>query len=193
MPLSWVNAKAGGNELSVVCGQQYNTLPIPVMPQNTEWFDAGPVAFAVESRVLAEAGATVGVGTGSIHVFSADRSREFLRFDCFEDSPHYHYVHWVNHTNTIWGYDPVSNGPMLDWVFSVIRDRLPEMLRGAGETDLADRVEREGFDKSTLPAVRQAAIAAKERTLHDPAMVAEFQNWYARWYQETFASDAAPR
>jgi hypothetical protein len=157
-------------ESIIVRGQAFNFMPIPMIEHNAEWFEAGPIAFAVEARVLGESQGNLATGGGTIHVFSADRSTEFVRFDCFDKEPHYHYLNHTDQINTVWGYDPNMNGPML-----------PGMLRMAGAGELADRVEREGFDKSVLGKLDGAMTTAHARTVEDRGMVEESEDWFRRW------------
>ena len=169
--------------VSVVRGQLHKFMLIPIMAHNAEWFEAGPVTFAVEGRVLGDKEGRVGERGASIHVFSADRREEYARFDCFEKVPHYHYILNADQHNIVWGYDPEINGPMLPWALGVIRTRLPTILRRAGATALAERVETDGFDASVLDKVEQAMIAAWDRTFPGTDMVEEGRDWYARWKQ----------
>ena len=167
----------------VVRGQAYDIMPIPMMAQNAAWFDGGPVSFAIEARLLSESQDDKSGGGGSIHVFGADRTEEFVRFDCFDSEPHYHYINRAKGRNVVWGYDTASNGPMAQWALAAIRDRLPELLRSAGADELAGRVEREGFDQRVLAGMAEAALAAHERTLQDEAMLGETREWVARWQE----------
>src|ERR1051325_10134353 len=96
----------------------------------------------------------------SIHVFNADRTEEFIRFDVFGKVLHYHYIlNDMNH-NILWGYDPDTNGPMIPWAIDSLRNRLPTMLRRAGAHALAAEVEEQGWDVSVLPQVEKAAAEA---------------------------------
>jgi hypothetical protein len=165
----------------VVSGQLHKFMLIPVMAHHAKWFDAGPVAFAVEARVLGDSRGNVGERGASIHIFSADRSQEWARFDCFEKVPHYHYILQASQHNIVWGYDPDINGPMLQWSLAVIRDRLPSILRRAGAAELADQLDSQGFDKSVLIAVEKAMIEAHERTIPGTEMIQEGRDWYDRW------------
>jgi hypothetical protein len=167
--------------VSVVRGQHHKFMLIPVMAHNAEWFEAGPVTFAVEGRVLGDKEGKVGERGASIHVFNADRSEEYARFDCFEKVPHYHYILNAEQHNVVWGYDPDINGPMLPWALGAIRTRLPAILRRAGATALADRVEAQGFDVAVLDKVETAMKAAWDRTFPGTDMVEEGRAWYARW------------
>ena len=172
----------------VVSGQSYDIMPIPMMAKNAEWFDAGPVSFAVEARLLSESNDGMSGGGGSIHVFSGDRADEYVRFDCFDSAPHYHYVNKAIRRNVVWGYDAGSNGPMPQWALGAIRDNLPGLLRSAGADELAARVEREGFDRPVLAKVAEAVSAAYQRTLTDTGMLDEGQEWIAAWRAEELAA-----
>jgi hypothetical protein len=80
----------------------------------------------------------------SLHVVGDD-GHEYVRFDVFDDDPHYHYVHNTPpgddpHNNVIM-FDTTANGDMLPWAVGCLRSRLPEMLRQAGGGDVADRLD----------------------------------------------------
>ena len=83
----------------------------------------------------------------SLHVFGPD-GHEYLRFDCFEDGPHYHYNHKTadgsayNHQVL---FDPVSNGDELTWALNCLRTRLPEMLAEAHGEDVAAALDYEAL------------------------------------------------
>jgi hypothetical protein len=165
----------------VVRGQRHKFMLIPIMAHNARWFEAGPVTFAVEGRVLADSNGKVGERGASIHIFNADRSEEYARFDCFEKVPHYHYILNAEQHNILWGYDAEINGPMLPWALNVIRTRLPSILRQAQATALAERVEKEGFDATRLQKVEQAMLEAWDKTFPGTDMVQEGRDWYDRW------------
>jgi hypothetical protein len=167
--------------VDVVRGQLHKFMLLPVMEHHADWFDAGPVTFAVEARVIGNSKGEIAERGASIHVFDAERRNEYARFDCFEGTPHYHFIlNDVQH-NVVWGYDPVINGPMLAWSLGVIRDRLPDILREARAPELAALVEREGFDASVLDGVKKAMIAAHARTFPGTDMIDEGLAWYSRW------------
>jgi hypothetical protein len=167
--------------VDVVRGQLHKFMLIPTMPRNTEWFEAGLVTFAVESRVLGDRSGNVAERGATIHVFNADRSEEYARFDCFETTPHYHYILNAQQHNIVWGYDPEINGPMPAWAIGVIGDRLPAILRRAGAAALAERVDVAGFDTGVLVKIERAMEAAWRRTFPGTDMVQEGVDWYNRW------------
>jgi hypothetical protein len=174
-------ASDGAKTVEVVRGQLHKFMLLPVMARHAEWFEAGPVSFAVEARVIGSSDNRVAERGATIHVFDAAREAEYLRFDCFEKVPHYHYILNDDGHNIVWGYDPEINGPMLDWSLSVIRRRLPEMLAAAGAGPLAETVRREGFDAGVLDRVEAAMKAAWLRTFPGDDMIAEGRDWYVRW------------
>jgi hypothetical protein len=159
-----------------------HTLPVPAFLEHTARFAAGPVTIGVEYRVLDEAaildfygpdarakfpnGAPAGMGTVidedglSLHVFGTDDGHEYLRFDCFDDAPHYHYIDPPASRNVVHDYDAVANGPIVEWAFEALRTRLREMLTHAGAGSLAEAV-----DTSAVAAVMPAVEAEARRML----------------------------
>jgi hypothetical protein len=155
-----------------------HTLPVPAFPEHTARFVAGPVTIGVEYRVLDEAtilafygpdarakfpnGAPAGMGAVinedglSLHVFGTADGHEYLRFDCFDDAPHYHYLDPPSSRNVVHDYDAVANGPIVEWAFDALRTRLREMLSHAGAAALADSVDPRSVAE-ILPAVEAEA------------------------------------
>ena len=164
-------------------GQTFSFMPIPMIEKNAEWIDAGPVSFAIEVRVLAgmDEAAGAGAGGGTIHVFGPDHAEEWLRFDCFDDEPHYHYLDQRAKTNTVWTYDDAVNGPMGPWAVSALRRNLPAILRSAGAEELAERVTREGVEAAAYDRVAQALARAHERSQSDASLAAESAEWFEQW------------
>lgn len=152
-------------------GTTYNVQPVPPDPASTDWFDAEPLRIGIEYRkvdpaALAEAYADDDEGMAeideaspeggftdegvSIHVVSTADDHEYLRFDVFVDEPHYHYVDKAAGTNTLVGFDTAAHGPMPQWTLGQLRERLPEMLRHAGASAVAETVTDEiGADIAT--------------------------------------------
>jgi len=174
--------------VSVVRGQYHRFRLIPIMDHHARFIPAGPVTFGVEGRVLGTPDGVIGERGASLHVFNADRSEEWLRFDCFHRVPHYHYVLHDRGHNVVWGYDTDSNGPMREWVMRTVRERLPALLRAAGAVHLADEVDRSGVDPAAVSAAEQAMIEADARTEPGqpwiPEMIREGVAWMARWKRE---------
>ena len=165
---------------------KYDIMPIPPIEAQSEKFDAGPVTIWVEYRLLDDAiAAAHQVNEGfdgkidqiadcgvSLHVFGeptpGDERIEFLRFDCFDEDPHYHYVSYANQTNEMVHLEPAATGDPLDWAMDRIRTRLPQMLARASAPDLANRVDMAEVDR-VLPKVAEAAYRA--RFSHDDAAI----------------------
>ena len=165
-------------------GIVYRVQPEPPDPEHTIWLDAGAVRFGVEPRVvdpeslrtayagnenaLAEIEANQPEGgfydSGvSIHVVGAADGHEYLRFDAFEDDPHYHYVepsgvhnHWVP-------FDPVAGGDVLAFALRSLRERLDPMLRAAGGDAVADRLDPAELAPA-IDELERRAIALREQS-----------------------------
>ncbi len=154
---------------------RYDVMPIPPVEAHTEWFEVGALAIGVEYRLVDEAVAAarqVEAATGtdgleaavlddrgvSLHVVGAVDGvrREVLRFDCFVEDPHYHYVSWRAKANEVLHVDPVADGDPLEWALERLRTRLPQMLARAGAPDLADAVDAAAV-AAALPRVAEAA------------------------------------
>jgi hypothetical protein len=163
----------------VVRGQYHKFMLIPPMEHHTRWFDAGPVSIGVESRALGNEDHMI--RGPSIHVFDPMHDTEYVRFDIFGDVLHYHFVLADKDHNIVWGYDPDTNGPMLDWAIAALRDRLPTMLRKAGAEDKAREVEQQGWDASVLEEVRTEAVKSMRPREDDVERSREGMEWMAKW------------
>jgi hypothetical protein len=164
-------------------GTVYGIPPQPHVPEHTASFPAGVVTFGVEYRdldpeslratyagdaaQLAELEKRSPEGGFSdrgvtIHVWDAEDGHLYVRFDCFDDEPHYHYNHRVGAdgavVNNVVDFDPVVHGPMLPWAIGCLRTRLPEMLEHAGAPDVAARL-----DPTVVgPAIDEVAARASD-------------------------------
>lgn len=139
----------------------YDIPPIPPDPECTRYLDAGAIRLGLEYRTLDDAEldrayaddpkskaaidaakpAEVDDRGVSIHVLGAEDGHEYLRFDVFDNGPHYHYIHSRRLENKIVDFDTVAMGDMLPWALEQIRSNLPVMLAHAGGTGLADQVD----------------------------------------------------
>jgi hypothetical protein len=167
-------------QVETIRGQLHRFMLIPLIEKHTRWFDAGPVSIGVEARALGDSPERMVRGP-SIHVCSADRAQEFIRFDVFGKVLHYHYILNDADHNVLWGYDPAVNGPMIPWAVAALRDRLPTMLRAAGAESLATEVEESGWDASVLEAVARAASEALAPRSDDLERAREGMAWMAKW------------
>jgi hypothetical protein len=142
-------------------GIVYRMQPEPPHPE-CRWFDAGAVRLGVEYRrvdpeglrklyagdaaALAElerhspAGGFHASGV-SIHVVGADDGHEYLRFDAFDDDPHYHYIRPTGDHNHWIPFDPVAGGDVLAFALRSLRERLAPMLVEAGGEAVAARLD----------------------------------------------------
>jgi len=170
----------GDRTVDVIAGQHHKFMLIPVMEEETTWFKADPLLFGVESRAFGAPG-TVAERGASVHVFDAETQEEWLRFDCFDNHPHYHYILQGSQHNIVWGYDPVANGPMFQWTIKTLRDGLVPMLHRAGADKLARNLELSGYDTAVLGDIERAMVKARERTFPGTDMIEPSIHWYNRW------------
>jgi hypothetical protein len=107
------------------------------MSSESATIQAGAVTFALQYRTV---NADQGV---CIHVMGspAGDMTELLRFDCFDNVPHYHYAPLAQ--NERHNLDKVSAGNPLDWAVGRLRTRLPEMLEHAGYGEVASKLDRD--------------------------------------------------
>ncbi len=157
----------------------YDVLPIPPVEAHTRWFDAGALRIGVEYRLLDDAiasahmrvvdyGGKYAQAQGvddcgvSLHVCGQQDGewRELLRFDCFEEDPHYHYLSLRDKMNDMVHMEPVANGDPLAWALERIRTRLPQMLARARAEDVAKRVDMAALE-AALPRVAEAAYRVR--------------------------------
>lgn len=75
--------------------------------------------------------------------------KQILRFDCFEDDPHYHYD--PTGTNTMFHLDPLTMGSPLEFSLNQIGQRVIEMIAKAGFQVLSSTIDgsliRAGIDQ----------------------------------------------
>lgn len=160
---------------------RYDKMPIPPIEKHTRYIDVGNVRIGVEYRVLTddlvaairpalqtatgeEEGQLVELDDSgvSLHVFAGPegQQKEYLRFDCFSEDPHYHYVDWQNNSNEVLHIDPVADGDPLSWSLTRIGTRLPQMLGRAGAADVAKRVDMNLIEQS-MQEIEQMAYHAR--------------------------------
>ena len=161
-------------------GQRYPILPIPWIPEHTEMIPAGVLTIGVGHRVLDEATAKayldevgyvrersddgaertyMGRDAGvCIHVLGPDREGElveYLRLDCFDDEPHYHYVYNDERAQDRVFMDPTLEGDPMEWALERLRTRMPEVLVKVGAPELAAQVDQTAIE-AAMPEVRRA-------------------------------------
>lgn len=93
---------------------------------------------------------------------------EILRFDCFDQMPHYHYGP-ANH-NIRLNMDKTTVGNPFGWTLDNLRTKLPAMIQRAGYADLAAAVEANPVAESVFDAVeakgRQMAVGMRRTVTH---------------------------
>jgi hypothetical protein len=121
-------------------------------------FEAGNVCFALQYRALMP---DQGV---SLQVVSnvEGEEKELLRFDCFDQNPHYHYD--PDGRNVCFDMDKTTAGNPVGWTLKQLRTRLPEMLNKAGYEEIAKKLDCPSV-LSKLDQVEEAAryMAIKQR------------------------------
>ena len=156
-------------------GTRYPQLPIPMVAEHCIAVDAGPVRLVVESRRLTnaiiastydgavEAAVEFDDFGATLHVCGTADGLEHLRFDCFENEPHYHYIDQAAGANTVVRIDEVAVGDPVEFSLTRVEHRLPEMLRQCGLDGLADEVAGQ-LDrvKTAVDAVRDLMTKARQ-------------------------------
>ena len=160
-------------------GTVYTVAPIPPDAERTTYVEAGALRFGIEFRLLDDAelaanyegedmdeiqantkGEPIQDNGVSIHLMGSRDNREYLRFDMFEQDPHYHYIEPSGEKQTIVQYDRVAMGDMLPWTLNQLRTRLPEMLAFAGGAGLIAELDPQLIDVS-LREVQKLALEAQ--------------------------------
>src|SRR6185312_9726004 len=98
-------------------------------------------------------------GGVSLHVCDAGSGVEYLRFDAFKKDPHYHYI-FPDRSHIAVRIDESAVGDALDWILSVVAERIPAMLVTAGASDLANDLDT-GDVTSAMAQVRELAEAGR--------------------------------
>lgn len=163
---------------------------IPHIPEDTEYFQVGPLTIGVESRLLTD-GTTAAIQEGlgsidvetirrlkaeyiqsnsglhdggvSLHVFGKPNGElvEYLRFDCFKRDPHYHYG-YVDSDPDQRFLDTVADGDPLTWSLERLGTKLKDMLHHAGAHEEASTINQADLDE-VLPKVKNAAEKILDR------------------------------
>ena len=160
-------------------GIRFELMPIPMVSEHCIPVAAGAVQLVVESRqltdqILAEtyAGGEIPAAKvhyddfgASLHVCGTD-GLEHLRFDCFENEPHYHYIEQASQANTVVRIDEIAVGDPIDFSLACVEQRLPDMLRKAGVPALADQVSGQMDQvRTAVVEVRRLMESARAKPL----------------------------
>jgi hypothetical protein len=156
-------------------GNRYDQLPIPMVTEHCIPVDAGAVQLLVESRrltndILNETFAGTVVAEvhfddfgASLHVTGTADGLEHLRFDCFENEPHYHYIDHSAGGNTVVRIDELAVGDPIEFSLACVEHHLADMLRNCGVVGLADEVAGQPDTVSSAVAeVRELMLKARQ-------------------------------
>ena len=134
-------------------GNRYDVMPIPMVADHCITVDAGAVQFVVESRRLTNEIIEDTYHGGSekdmhfddygatLHVCGAADGLEYLRFDCFENEPHYHYIDQGAVRNTVVRIDELAVGDPIAFSLACVERHLADMLGNCGVPALAVEVQ----------------------------------------------------
>jgi hypothetical protein len=171
-------------------GTHYDLMPIPPVEEHCVSVPAGPIRFVVESRQLTEetareASAEIAAHIegrenqaedhgASLHVYGAEDGLEHLRFDCFENEPHYHYINNAEGGMVIVRLDQCAEGDPIAWTLTRLRERLPQMLEFAGVPALGAAV-RDDYEtvRSAGETVADLLVKAHVTAIEEHALSAE--------------------
>ena len=128
------------------------------MEKGNTVINAGPIDIAMSYRaeIMDDQGLC-------LQVYSEvdGKDTEILRFDCFDQAPHYHYGP-ENHNIRLF-MDKTTAGNPLGWTIGNLRHNLPDMVRRAGYGNLADSLETRPVDTAKLD---EAEATAREMSLN---------------------------
>ena len=157
----------------------------PAIPERTTYVSLGAVTVGIEPIVMTDAsvsafretrgidlptarklmddydvnGGTVRESGVSIHVYGDEDGEpaEYLRFDCFAQVPHYHYVYAAPEKRPVRVHlDTTANGEPVPWALERLRTRLAQMLENAGASHLAGQVGQTEIE-AAMPSITAAA------------------------------------
>lgn len=115
------------------------------MEKGSTIIDAGAVSIAMEYRddIMNDQGLCV-----QLYAEIEGKDTEILRFDCFDQAPHYHYG--PENLNIRLSMDKTTAGNPLGWTMSQLRNNLPAMIERAGYDELADNLKDNPVSSSAL-------------------------------------------
>jgi hypothetical protein len=137
-----------------------------IVARKGERVSIGGLEFMIDYRKV-EDSKTIGSDEGvTIRVYGRveGKSTELLKFDCFNQVPHYHYA--PEGKDRIYHIDSLLVGDPIAFVLRSIGEKLPDMIARAGYEELADQVDR------TMVAVNLPKIEAAMRKAKEEAGVA---------------------
>lgn len=134
------------------------------MEKGSTRIEAGPVEFAMSYRqeIMDDQGLCL-----QVYADIDGQDTEILRFDCFDQSPHYHYGP-ENHNIRLF-MDKTTAGNPLGWTIGNLRHKLPAMVRRSGYDALADKLEASPVSAAKLDeleATSRQMANGQRRTVH---------------------------
>ena len=99
-----------------------------------------------------------------VHAEVDGQSKQLLRFDCFDLSPHYHYG--PEDENEIVKLDPITAGNPIGWSVQQLANHLPEMIRRAGCEPVAAQLEAGAADDQLEACLSEVESVARDSAKH---------------------------
>lgn len=138
-------------------------------------YSAGPIEITLEYRALME---DQGV-CAQVFANVDGKDTEILRFDCFDQSPHYHYG--PENRNVRLHLDKVTCGTPFAWTMDQLRHNLPAMIKRAGYASVAEALEADPAPASLLDEIeakgRELAISERRTVAHKFERMLD-KDWY---------------
>ena len=135
------------------------TMMDPGGPTNmqSDTIQAGSLVFKLEYRDLFhDQGVSI-----SIKSLGRGTQRELLRFDCFDESPHYHYD--PENKNETHQLDKTTAGNPIGWVLEQLRTNLKALLINANATRIANSLNMAEMQKKLNEVETIARKMAREQ------------------------------
>ncbi len=126
-------------------------------PQTTI-IEAGPIKFALRYRQ--EIMDDQGLGIQVLSEING-KDEEILRFDCFDQHPHYHYGPAKQNERLY--MDKTTAGNPLGWTLKQLRTRLPDMIKRAGYEELAGKLDN--FENASMVATSLNEVETTAREI----------------------------
>jgi hypothetical protein len=138
-------------------------------------YDAGAVEITLEYRALM---ADQGV-CAQVYANVDGKDTEILRFDCFDQAPHYHYG--PENDNVRLFLDQTTCGNPFGWTMDNLRNNLPTMIKRSGYDSLAAAVEAKPASVALLDQIeakgRELAVSERRTVTHMFERALE-NDWY---------------
>jgi hypothetical protein len=145
------------------------------MDKGSSVYNAGAVEITLEYRALM---ADQGV-CAQVFANIDGKDTEILRFDCFDQAPHYHYGP-ENHNVRLF-LDKTTCGNPFGWTMDNLRNNLPTMIERSGYEALASAVAANPISVGVLDQIeakgRELATAERRTVTHKFERLME-KDWY---------------